>query len=119
MGTVRNFRNWEIWKLSREFVVEIYRSTKDFPVEEKYGLTNQLRRASVSIPANIAEGVGRQSEKELKQFLHISINSSFEVETMIYISNDLDYVTVDQQEKLCSELNLNQAKLNAFISKLK
>ena len=93
--------------------------TKDFPVEEKYGLTNQLRRASVSIPANIAEGAGRQSEKELKQFLHIAMGSSFEVETMIYISIDLDYITIDRQEKLCCELNLIQAKLNAFISKLK
>ena len=116
---MRNFRNWEIWKLSRKFVVEIYMITKDFPIEEKYGLTNQLRRASVSIPANIAEGAGRQSEKELKQFLHISMGSSFEVETMIYISNDLDYITIDRQEKLCSELNLIQAKLSAFISKLK
>ena len=83
---MRNFRDIEIWNLSRELVKEIYFLIKIMPDEEKYGLTSQLRRAAVSVPSNIAEGMGRQYKKDCLQFLHIARGSLYEIETLLQIS---------------------------------
>ena len=74
------------------FVSGLYRLTKEFPSEEKFGLTNQIQRASVSIPSNIAEGAARQTNKEYIQFLYIALGSAAEVETQLLIARDLEYV---------------------------
>ena len=79
----------DVWNKAIGFVVEIYEITKSFPKEEMYGLTNQLRRAAVSIPSNIAEGAARNSDKEFIHFLYIALGSSAEVETQIIISDKL------------------------------
>lgn len=86
-----NHKELDAWKLSIELVSEIYEITKTFPKEEIYGLTNQIRRCAVSIPSNIAEGSARQSDKELVQFLYISLGSLAELETQLIIAQKLSY----------------------------
>src|SRR4030095_11642964 len=82
----------DLWKKAIDFVVSIYRVTESFPQEEKYGLTSQLRRAAVSIVANIAEGAGRRSSKEFRQFLSHSQGSASEVDTELVIAHRLGYL---------------------------
>jgi len=82
----------DVWKESIEFVVEIYKITGTFPKEELYGLISQIRRSSISIPSNIAEGSARNSDKEFIQFLYISLGSMAELETQIIISKELNYI---------------------------
>ena len=77
-------------------VVEIYKLTKNFPQEELYGLTSQMRRSSVSIPSNIAEGSGRNSDMDFHRFLEISLGSSFELETQIIIAHELEFLSDDK-----------------------
>lgn len=86
-------KSLDAWKKSIEFVSEIYEITSKFPKEELYGLTNQIRRSSVSIPSNIAEGSARQSDKELIQFLYVALGSLAELETQLLIAQNLSYIT--------------------------
>ena len=86
------FKELQIWKRSRLFCSKIYAVTSKFPDSEKFGLTNQLRRASVSIPSNIAEGSSRNSNKDFARFLQISIGSAYEIETQLLISADLNFI---------------------------
>lgn len=88
-----NHKDLDAWKLSIDLVTEIYKKTKEFPKEELYGLTSQIRRCAVSIPSNIAEGSARQSDKELIQFLYIALGSCAELETQLIISENLYYIT--------------------------
>lgn len=89
---MKTHKDLEVWKLSMELVSDVYKITKQFPKEELFGITNQIRRAAVSIPANIAEGAGRHGLGELKQFIGISKGSLSELETLMIISKNLDYV---------------------------
>ena len=95
-------KNLEAWKEATKFITEIYRITQNFPQHELYGLTNQIRRSAVSIPANISEGCARQSDKETIQFLYISIGSIAELETELLIAQNLGYASnIDEiMEKL-------------------
>ena len=99
---MHRFKHLEMWKQSRAFCTEIYDETTSFPDNEKFGLTNQLRRASVSIPSNIAEGSARNSNKDFSRFLDIAVGSAYEIETQFLISYDLNFI---QKEKLTT---LNQ-----------
>ena len=83
----------------------IYISVSEFPVEERYGLTSQIKRSAVSIPSNIAEGSGRGSDKEFARFLGIALASSYELETQLILSNDLDLLRKDVSDELFSKLN--------------
>jgi len=85
----------ETWKKARGLVKHIYLCTQSFPKEELYSLTSQIRRASISVPSNIAEGIGRNFDKETLQFLHISRGSLYEVETQIYLAYDLNYIRLE------------------------
>jgi four helix bundle protein len=82
----------DIWKLGIELVQEVYKTTVEFPKEEIYGLTNQMRRAAVSIPSNISEGAARSSKKEFIQFLYVALGSLAELETQAIISEKLGYL---------------------------
>ncbi len=93
MNKIRSHKDLEIWKLSMDFVVQIYKTTKQLPEEECYGLTAQIRRAVVSIPSNIAEGAGRNTPKEFIRFLYICLGSLAEVETQLEICNRLDFLS--------------------------
>jgi four helix bundle protein len=81
----------DVWKKAMDLVEEIYRVSKEFPANEQYGLTNQIRRAAVSIPSNIAEGSGRKSDKELLQYLSVALGSLAEAETQLLIAERLEY----------------------------
>jgi four helix bundle protein len=97
----------EVWVEARKLVNQVYELTKAFPVEELYALTNQIRRCSVSIPSNIAEGCGRQTSKDTIHFLHISRGALFELETQFYIALDQGYISkndfevIDKQIQSC------------------
>jgi four helix bundle protein len=90
----------DVWKLSVELVKRIYEITASFPQEEVFGLTSQMRRSSVSIPSNIAEGAARQTAKELVKFLHISQGSLSELDTQLDISYVLKYITEGDRRDL-------------------
>jgi four helix bundle protein len=92
MENYKNYIDLDVWKKSRLLTSFIYKLTSEFPKDEIYGLTQQIRRAAISIPSNIAEGTGRQSSKETIQFLYIARGSMFEVETQCYIAFDLKYI---------------------------
>ncbi len=102
---MHRFKDLEIWKKSRFFCSKIYNVTLSFPNDDKFGLTNQLRRAAVSIPSNIAEGSSRQSNKDFARFLEIAIGSAYEVETQILISSDLGFITPEDLIELSNMLN--------------
>ncbi|BFM41566.1 four helix bundle protein [Flavobacterium sp. CFS9] len=97
---MHQFKELLIWKKSRLFCSKIYNATANFPSEEKFGITNQLRRASVSIASNIAEGSSRNSNKEFAQFLEIAIGSAYEVETQLLISSDLGFINEEDITEL-------------------
>jgi len=89
---ITNFKTLNVWQRARFFVTKIYTLTRTFPKEEQFGLTSQLNRSTVSIPSNIAEGCGRSTKKDLSRFLDISIGSSCEAETQLYLAFDLNYI---------------------------
>jgi len=91
MEKTKSYKDLQVWKVSMELVVEVFELTEKFPRSELYGITNQIRRSSVSIPSNIAEGSGRKNIKEFIHFLYISKASLLELETQIEISNRLGY----------------------------
>lgn len=100
MVSLKNYRHLEVWKKAMDLVVECYRVTRDFPKDEVYGLSGQLRRAAVSIPANIAEGQGRQHKKEFLRYLSIAYGSLAELETHLQIAERLNYIAMDQLKPL-------------------
>ncbi len=113
-----NFRNIVVWQLSIQFVEQIYSLTSKFPNEEKYGLTSQIRRSSISIPSNIAEGSSRNSQKEFVRFLSIAIGSSFELETQLLIANKINLIDNDVYSEMTKKLNQIQATLGSNKSKI-
>lgn len=116
---MHRFKDLEIWKRSRIFCSKIYAETANFPENEKFGITNQLRKASVSIPSNIAEGSSRASNKELSRFLEIAIGSAYEIETQLLISNDLKFLEFETLESLLNELEEIIKMISKFRSTLK
>jgi len=96
----KNYRDLDVWREAMDFVVECYRMTGTFPKSEVYGLASQLQRAAVSIPANIAEGQGRQHDKEFLQHLAIAYGSLAEVETHIQIARRLEYVDNEKENQM-------------------
>ena len=116
---MRNFRKYDAWQNALQVVETIYQLTKCFPKDEKYGLTNQVRRAAVSIASNIAEGASRESEVDFARFLEISLGSAFEVETQTLIANQLGYVTAENYEPLLNQLTILQKQINSLISKIR
>lgn len=101
---MHNFRELKIWQKSREFVKDIYQTTANFPSEEKFALVSQMQRAAVSIPSNIAEGAGRESNKEFNRFLDIANGSAFELETQVYLAYDLDYIDSNKLNYLTDKI---------------
>ena len=102
---MHRFKDLEVWKKSRLFCSSIYEITSKFPKSEKFGLTNQLRRASVSLPSNIAEGSSRQSNKYFSRFLQIALGSAYEIETQLLIAFDLNFVNKEELDMLLNELS--------------
>ncbi len=116
---MRNFRQLRIWDLGIKIVTEVYVLVKRFPNEEKFGLTNQMTRASISVPSNIAEGCSRSSDKEYKRFLEIAIGSLFELETQIIIAQKINYIDMKNSTNLMETIQQEEKMINSLISKLK
>ena len=108
----RSYRDLEVWKLSLSLVEDIYKATATFPASENYGLSQQIRRAAVSIPSNIAEGQFRNSSKEFRQFLAIALGSSAELETQLIIANKVNYLATEELSGLLNNLEIIMKMLN-------
>lgn len=115
---VQDFKKLDVYNLSYDFVLKIYKTTKTFPKAETYGITDQLRRAASSIGANIAEGCGRGTKPDFTRFLLIAMGSIKECEHFLTLSKDLNYLTSKQHTELIKHLNAVGGKLNNFIRKL-
>lgn len=102
---MRPHEKLEVWKRAVDLVTRIYGVTKNFPSDERFGLTSQIRRAAVSIPANIAEGAARQSTKEFLQFISIAQGSASELETELLIANNLEYLDRSEFDGLMIEID--------------
>ena len=108
LGRIQSFEDLETWKKGHLFVLEIYKNTKTFPKEELFCLTQQMRRAAVSITSNIAEGFSRKSAKEKLQFYHISLGSLTELQNQLIISKDIGYLSEKdfiEMEKIGTTVN--------------
>jgi four helix bundle protein len=116
---MHRFKELSIWKRSRFFCSQIYEVTSTFSESEKFGLTNQLRRASVSIPSNIAEGSSRNSDKDFVRFLRIALGSAYEIETQLLIAYDLKFISKESLQKLTQELEEIIKMISKFKSTLK
>lgn len=116
MSKIESYQDLDVWKQTKDLVRIIYQQTKTFPKEEQFGLTNQIRRAAVSIPTNIAEGCGRNHTKDSIQFFFISRGSLYEVETQIIIAYDLGFISSQEQENLISKIKSCKRLLNGFIN---
>lgn len=110
------YKDLEIWKLAMILCVEVYRLLKLLPKSETFGLIDQLRRSSVSVPSNIAEGCGRGSRKDFNHHLYISRGSLNEVETQLILCNMLDYLSEDETASVFSQIENLGKKLNSFIA---
>ena len=108
---MHNFKDLRVWQKSIDLTTEIYAVLASFPSDEKFGLVSQMKRAAVSIPSNIAEGAGRNSNKEFKHFLSISLGSLFEIETQIIIANRLRLINIE----VTQELNVKISDLQRMI----
>ena len=115
---MHNYNNLQIWQQAMNLVEDIYKLTASFPTEEKFGLVSQMTRAAVSIPSNIAEGAGRNSDKDFAHFISIAIGSLYELNTQIVLSERLGYINQIQSQELQKKLDNLQRKSVSFKSKL-
>ena len=102
---MHNYKKLNVWVSSISLVKNIYKLTRKFPKDEMFVLTQQLRRAAISIPSNIAEGAGRNSNARFKNFLQISIGSCYEAETQLIISKELEYISEEELDTISKELD--------------
>ncbi len=115
---MQNYKELKVWEKAHQFVLEVYRITKTFPKDELFALTNQFRRASVSVAANITEGCGKKTQKEFARYLNISLASSNECEYFVLLSRDLGYLNMAEFEALNKRVNIVKAMLINLIAKV-
>lgn len=113
-----DYKKYEIWKLSHLLTLEVYKITESFPKEEIFGLTSQIRRASSSIGINIVEGCGRGSDEDFKRFLRNASGSAFEVEYILLLSKDLNYISEEKFIKLTPKAEELKMKISKLILKI-
>ena len=115
---MRDFRKLNVWKRSHRLTLVVYETTAGFPKTELYGLTSQIRRACLSVPANIAEGCGRNSKADFARFLHIAIGSASELDYCLLLAKDLGFITDSQYEPLAKEVSETRMMLAGLIQTL-
>lgn len=115
MTKVQSFEQLTVWQESQNLAVLIYGAVKRFPDEEKFGITNQLKRASSSVSANIAEGFGRASKKDKLHFYSIAYGSLLETKNFVYLAKKLNFLTRLQEDKIINQILVCQKLLNAFM----
>lgn len=116
---MRNFRKFEVWQRAIQLSKDIHSLTEGFPDSEKFALSNQIQRASVSVASNIAEGASRNSENEFARFLEIAIGSAFEVETQLIVAHEIGYLSKEMVDQEVENLHILQRQLNQFIQRIK
>ena len=116
---MNSFRELKVWQKAMILVTNIYTITSKFPQNEQFGLTSQIRRSSVSIPSNIAEGFGRNTKNEFVRFSRISIGSLFELQTQLEISKNLEFISLEEFNKMLFESIEIEKMLKALIKSIK
>jgi len=116
---VKDFRSLKVWEKAHHLTLEAYQATGPFPREEQYGLTSQIRRASASISANIAEGCGRGSDAELGRFLLIAMGSASELEYHLLLARDLGFLAEQSHDRLHADVTEVKRMLATFVKKLR
>ena len=115
---MRNFRKYDVWSDGVDFSIEVYKMTERFPKRETYALSDQMQRAAVSIPSNVAEGCSRRSEKEFGHFLEISLGSAYEIETQMEIAVRLGYITNEQFKESSESVQSIEKRLSSMINSI-
>jgi four helix bundle protein len=116
---MRNFKNYDVWILSHELVLEVYKLTSSFPASEKFQLTSQMQRAAYSIPANFSEGCGRDSDKDFNRFVQIALGSAHELEYFFILAKDLSFLDQESHESFDERVNIIKKKLYKLSLRLK
>lgn len=116
---ITNFKQLQTWKIGHKLVLSVYKITKTFPREELHGLTNQMRRAAVSITSNVAEGFGRKGLKEKIQFYYLALGSTTELENQLIISRDIHYINNEKYIEIQDQINQTGRLLSGLIQKTK
>ena len=116
---MKDFRELKVWEKGHHLALAVYKATAKFPREEMYGLTSQIRRSCASIPANIAEGCGRNGDPELARFLQIALGSASELEYQLLLSRDLSLLTAAEYKQLTADTTEVKRMLTSFIQTLK
>ncbi|MCB0374184.1 MAG: four helix bundle protein [Muricauda sp.] len=114
-----NYKNYKVWEKSHQLVLSVYGLTKDFPKSELYNLTSQMNRASVSIPTNIAEGCGRETQKKFIRYLYIPSGSAHELDYLLLLASDLGYIESEISKNIVSEIDEIKKMLAALINTIK
>jgi four helix bundle protein len=118
-GAMRNYKDLQVWQKAHSLTLSIYRATKGFPSDERFGLTSQIRRSTSSIGANLAEGCGRRSDGEMARFVQIAMGSGAELSYHMLLARDLGYLREDEYVGLESELGTLMRMLSAFSQRLR
>lgn len=116
---MQDYSQFKVWLKSHEFVLEVYRLTSAFPRNEEFGLTSQIRRSAISIPSNIAEGCGRETQAELVRFLWIASGSASEVEYQLKLAYDLEYIQINVYQKLSRQIDEIRKMLTGLIKSIR
>ena len=115
---LKNYKELRVWQKSYELCLKIYSLAPKFPIEEKYGLTSQIKRSAVSIPSNIAEGYGRKTTADYIRMLYIAYGSVCELETQILLAGDLDFIEKREEDTILSDIAEIERMLKALIKSL-
>jgi four helix bundle protein len=116
---MQNFRDLKVWEKAHAMTLRVYAVTRGFPIEERYGLTSQMRRAASSVPANIAEGCVRSSDRDFARFLHTAMGSASELEYFALLARDLEFVDGAGYESLATALQEVKRMLTALIGRVR
>lgn len=116
---MQDFRNLKVWENAHALTLEIYKATSAFPKQEQYGITSQIQRAAVSIPANIAEGCAKNTDTDFARYLQIAMGSSSELEYLLLLAHDLSYLPDETYTNLHNSLVQVRKMLNSFIQTLR
>jgi len=115
---MRDFKELKVWQKAHHFVLDVYQQSRSFPSDERFGLTAHLRKSAISVPSNIAEGCGRESERELARFLSVAAGSASESEYQLLLARDLGYLQHDAHRQLDEQVTEIRRMLYSFIQKL-
>ena len=115
---MKDYKNFTVWQKSHQLTLDVHKVLNDFPKEEIFGLVSQMKRSSSSIPTNIAEGCGRNSDKDFARFLIIAFGSANELEYQFILSRDLNFINNEVSEKFLFQIEEIKKMLNSLISKL-